>query len=71
MNSHQNTKVRSILLSYFIHMRLNVNGSIVLYKRPKKLILKKINLMKGLVSVQFFYIKRPINVDFHMYKVTN
>ena len=50
-------KVRSILVtSYFIHMRLNVNGSIVLHKK----LLKKINLMKGLVSVQFFTSKDPL-----------
>ena len=30
------TKVRSILFSYVIHMRLNVNVSIFLYKKRKK-----------------------------------
>ena len=30
------TKVRSILVSYFIHMRLNFNGFIFLYKKQNK-----------------------------------
>ena len=39
-------------------------------QKLKKLILKKRNSMKGLVSVRVFYIKGPINVESHMYKVT-
>ena len=40
-----------------------------LVQQMKKNILKKINSVKGLVSGHFFYIKRPINVESHMYKV--
>ena len=39
--------------------------------KEEKNILKKIKSMKGLASVFFFYINRPINVESHMYKVTN
>ena len=39
-------------------MRLNINGSIFLYK--KQMISKKINSMKGLVSVCFFASKDPL-----------
>ena len=50
-------------------MTLNVNVSIFLYKKQN--IFKKIDLIEGLVSVQFSYIKRPISVESHMYKVIN
>ena len=36
-----------------------------------KMILLKIDSMKGFVNVRCFYIKRPINVESHLYKVTN
>ena len=39
-------------------------------QKTKKMIWKKRNSMKGLISVHFFYIKRPHNVECHMYKVT-
>ena len=44
------TKIRSDLLrySYCIHTPLNLFGSIFLYKKPRKIILKKINSMEGL-----------------------
>ena len=51
-NSNIATKVHSILVSYFIHMRLDVNG-LILVQKTKQNVLKKINSMKGLVSVQF------------------
>ena len=47
VNLHNKTKVRSILVSYFIHMRLNING----FKFCLKIEKTKINSMKGLVSV--------------------
>ena len=40
-------------------------------QKTKRMILKKKNLMKGLVSVHFFHVKRPINDESHDYKVTN
>ena len=61
------TKVRSILVSYFIH-----TWDRFLLKNEKKYILKKINSMKGLVCVQIFTSKDlGINIESHMYKVTN
>ena len=63
-------KVRFNLLSSSIHMRRNVDGSIFCTKKRKKHILKKANSIKGLASVWFFKIKRHINVESHMYKVT-
>ena len=60
------TKVLSILVSYFIDMIPNVNGSFFFIENEKKKILKKINSIKGLWSVHFFNIKKPINVEFHM-----
>ena len=53
-------KVHSDLLGYFIHTKLNVIGSIFLFKKTKKNILKKINSMKGLVSLRFLTSKDPI-----------
>ena len=43
-NKEKQDKVRSILLSYFIHMGLNINESIFCTKN-EKLILKKRNSM--------------------------
>ena len=64
-------KVRSIFVSYFIRMRFNVNGSIFCTKMEKS-ILKKLNSMKCLVSVTFFFTStNSINVKSHMYQVTN
>ena len=58
-------KVHSNLVSYFIHMRLDVNG-LILVQKTKQNVLKKINSMKGLVSVHFFFIKIPNNVESHV-----
>ena len=38
--------------------------------RIKENFLKKLNSMKGLASLHFLYIKRPFNVESHVYKVT-
>ena len=59
------TRVRSDLLSYFLHMTLNVIGSIFLHKKRKKEIKEnKFNWRFG--ECLFFYIKRPNNVKCHM-----
>ena len=65
-------KVHSILVGYFIDMRLNVNGSIFFGKKMKKNDFeeKKVNVRR-FGECSFFYIKRPINIESHMYKVTN
>ena len=52
-------------------MRLNVNGSFFAQK-TKRLILKKISTMKGLVNVHFFTSKDPLMLSLICtYKVTN
>ena len=63
-------KVGCTLVSYYKNIRLNINRTIFWYKKMKKIILKKINSMKGLVGVLSFYIKKPINIESHMHKVT-
>ena len=54
-------KVHFDLLIYIYIQHLTLLGPFFVLKR-KKLILKKINSMKGLVNVRFFYIKRPNNI---------
>ena len=49
---------RENFISYFIDTRLNFNGSIFFVQKTKKMILKKINSMKGLVSVWGFFTSR-------------
>ena len=53
------------MIYLYIYMRLNVNWFISLYKKQNKTILKKINQRFG--ECQFSYIKRPVNVESHMY----
>ena len=56
-------KVRFILVIYLNNMRLNINGSIFLYKKTKIMILKKINQMNGSLSVRgFFTPKDPLTL---------
>ena len=62
-------KERSIFVSYFIHMRLNVNRLIFLQQTKFDFEEKKFNVRFG--DCSFFYIKRPIKVESYIYKVTN
>ena len=55
LESQEPTKVRSILVSYFIHLRFNINGS--------NFCTNKFN--ERFVRVCFLYIKRPVNVKSH------
>ena len=57
-------KVRSIIVSYFIHMRPNFNGSIFCTKNGK-IDFEEINSMKCLVSVRVF-----LHQKIHMYQIT-
>ena len=50
---------------------LYIRGSAFFAQKTKELTLKKFNSINGLVSVHFFYIKRPIKVESHMYRVSN
>jgi hypothetical protein len=70
MSSSKSTKVRSIIVDYFIYMRLNVNGSFDIKKTQK---LPNLSLNSFLQNQIFsFFVKKngPINVESHIYKVT-
>ena len=51
-------------------MRLNINGSIFCTKNEKN-DFKEQKFNERFDERSFFYIKRPINVESHKYKVTN
>ena len=51
-------------------MRLNVNGSIFCTKTEKKYF-EDNELSERFDECSVFFLKRPINVDSHMCKVTN
>ena len=68
---------KKMLLKYVLSLLLIYTYETSTLKGPffctktKKYILKKINSVKGSVSGRFFHTIRPINVESHMYKVTN
>ena len=49
----------------------NLMGPTFFEQKTNKIILKKINPIECLVTVWFLYIKGPINVGSHLYKLTN
>ena len=64
-------KVHFNLHSYFIHKRLNINGSIFFCTKNKEIDFEENKFNERFGECSDFYIKRPINVESHMYKVTN